>query len=164
MNASHSKPAPLPTPPAPEEASSQVVKVQLKLREMILQDRWRAGDALPGERDLAGELDCSRASLREALSVLEAQGIIDSRAGGRSTVRATPRSAYGSVLELQLTILPPRPHPSPAPDARHRRVTSIICRLQDGRPCSLSNLAMRNTTGNGVLSKTTATDDSWRST
>lgn len=116
-----------------------------KLREMILQGRWRAGDALPGERDLAGELDCSRASLREALSVLEAQGIIDSRAGGRSTVRATPRSAYGSVLELQLTILPPRPHPSPAPDARHRRVTSIICRLQDGRPCSLSNLAMRNT-------------------
>ena len=36
MNASLSTPALLPTTPGPEEGYSQVVKVQLKLREMIL--------------------------------------------------------------------------------------------------------------------------------
>lgn len=75
-----------------------------RLREMILHGRWQAGDALPSERDLASELSCSRASLRESLRVLEAQGIIDSKPGGRSTIRASARSAYGSVLELQLAI------------------------------------------------------------
>lgn len=88
----------------PEALTAAQWPVLSKLREMILKGRWKAGQALPGERDLASELDCSRASLREALRVLEAQGIIDSRAGGRSTVRAQARSAYGSVLELQLAI------------------------------------------------------------
>lgn len=71
---------------------------------MILERRWRAGDVLPGERALAAEIQCSRASLREALRVLEAQGIIDSVPGGRSTIRHRARSAFGSVLELQLAL------------------------------------------------------------
>lgn len=75
-----------------------------QLRSMILRGRWQAGEALPGERDLASELNCSRASLRESLRVLEAQGIIDSKPGGRSTIRSEARSAYGRVLELQLAI------------------------------------------------------------
>ena len=80
------------------------LRVLAQLREMILGGRWGAGDTLPGERDLATELGCSRASLREALRVLEAQGIIDSKPGGRSTIRSRARSAFGSVLELQLAL------------------------------------------------------------
>lgn len=75
-----------------------------QLRVMLIDGRWKAGDTLPGERDLASELGCSRASLREALRVLEAQGIIDSKPGGRSRVRSSARSAFGSVLELQLAL------------------------------------------------------------
>ena len=43
MNASLTTPALLPTTPAPEEGYSQVVKVQLKLREMILAGELAAG-------------------------------------------------------------------------------------------------------------------------
>lgn len=86
------------------EGQSTEPSVLDRLRTMILDGRWRAGDVLPGERALAAEISCSRASLREALRVLEAQGIIDSVPGGRSTIRHRARSAFGSVLELQLAL------------------------------------------------------------
>lgn len=89
---------------SPQPSLESPPSVLSQLREMILRGRWEAGDTLPGERDLAAELHCSRASLRECLRVLEAQGIIDSKPGGRSTIRSSARSAFGGILELQLAL------------------------------------------------------------
>lgn len=47
-----------------------------QIEEQILAGRLRPGDRLPPERELAGMLGVSRAAIREALRVLEAQGVL----------------------------------------------------------------------------------------
>ena len=68
--------------------------------------RLRIGDRLPGERALAETLGVSRASLREALRVLEALGTIRSSTGSGpnagTIVTAAPEQALSLALNLQL--------------------------------------------------------------
>ncbi|MFC7456287.1 FadR/GntR family transcriptional regulator [Brachybacterium sp. GCM10030267] len=79
-----------------------------QIRQRILDGRLTAGMHLPNERDFAEQLGCSRASLREALRILESQGIIDVRVGGGrgsgAVITGSPRSSMGDVLELQLAL------------------------------------------------------------
>lgn len=49
---------------------------------LILEGVVRSGDRLPGERELARQLDVSRPILREALKLLEARGLLVTRPGG----------------------------------------------------------------------------------
>lgn len=51
------------------------------LREQILRGDIPAGDILPNERDLVSQFGLSRGSVREALRVLEAQGLVSTRLG-----------------------------------------------------------------------------------
>ncbi|GAA5171526.1 FadR/GntR family transcriptional regulator [Amycolatopsis dongchuanensis] len=48
----------------------------------------KAGDRLPSERDLAERLRVSRASLKQAIVVLEVQGLVEIRHGGGTYLRA----------------------------------------------------------------------------
>ncbi|HZG70048.1 MAG TPA: FadR/GntR family transcriptional regulator [Chondromyces sp.] len=57
-------------------------QIVVQIRELIQEGKILPGDRLPGERELSSILGCSRASLREALRVLEAEGIIISKPGG----------------------------------------------------------------------------------
>src|SRR5947208_3036285 len=57
------------------------------------------GSRLPAERDLAERLGVSRNVLREAFRVLEARGIVRSRAGGGRFVRADNLSAARSIAD-----------------------------------------------------------------
>jgi len=52
------------------------------LRTEILQQRYRCGDRLPSERDLATRFDASRGAVREGLSQLEQLGLIQILPGG----------------------------------------------------------------------------------
>ena len=52
------------------------------LRDEILTQRYRAGERLPSERDLASRFDASRGAVREALSQLEQLGLIRIYPGG----------------------------------------------------------------------------------
>jgi DNA-binding FadR family transcriptional regulator len=52
------------------------------LRGEILDQRYREGDRLPSERDLAAHFNASRGAVREALSQLEQIGLIDIQPGG----------------------------------------------------------------------------------
>lgn len=51
------------------------------LQRRILDGQYPAGSALPGQRDLSESLGISRASLREAISMLEALGMLRSQPG-----------------------------------------------------------------------------------
>ncbi|ODT14067.1 MAG: GntR family transcriptional regulator [Kaistia sp. SCN 65-12] len=65
---------------------------------MIQDGRLKPGDRLPPQRDLANDLNVSRATLREALSILATIGEIAARPGGRGFVCTDPaeRSAMPS--------------------------------------------------------------------
>ncbi|CAM3863627.1 FadR/GntR family transcriptional regulator [Kibdelosporangium persicum] len=53
-----------------------------RLREYVAQENLAAGDRLPAERDLAQRLGVSRASVKQAIVVLEVQGYVEARHGG----------------------------------------------------------------------------------
>lgn len=77
----------LTSPPAPP--LSQLVAQQL--RELIFKDqRFSPGDRIPNERSLAKELGVSRASLREAIKILAANGVLVIRRGVGTFVSETP--------------------------------------------------------------------------
>lgn len=57
-----------------------------QLRRLIWTQQFKPGDRLPSERELAERLGVSRTILREAVSVLEAQGLIRTRHGSGSYV------------------------------------------------------------------------------
>ena len=64
------------------------------IRQLIDEQGYRPGDALPSQRDLAERLGVSRASLREALSSLSALGVISVQAGkGVFVQERTPQPA-----------------------------------------------------------------------
>ncbi len=72
----------------------------------ILAGRYANGTRLPAERDLAAHLGVSRGAVREAIRVLQAQGILVSGTGrGNGTrVQARPSNAIGRILRLQLAL------------------------------------------------------------
>lgn len=53
-----------------------------RLREYAKEAGLTRGDRLPSERDLAEQLGTSRASVKQALIVLEVQGLVETRHGG----------------------------------------------------------------------------------
>lgn len=73
-----------------------------RLRELIVQGRFAPGDYLPTERDLVTESALSRTSVRDALRVLEAEGLISTKAGrtGGSMVTLPGRESVSRSVEL----------------------------------------------------------------
>jgi len=68
---------------------SQIVAQQLE--EFIFKDqRFSPGEKIPDERSLAKELGVSRTSLREAIKVLVARGVLEIRRGVGTFVSKTP--------------------------------------------------------------------------
>lgn len=70
------------------------------LRGEILRGRFRAGERLPAERDLARRLGAHRSSIREALRSLEQLGLVSIRRGGGATVRALREASLEVVPHL----------------------------------------------------------------
>jgi DNA-binding FadR family transcriptional regulator len=60
------------------------------IRDDILRGRYRPGERLPSERELARALEVSRASVREALAALQLRGVVETRAGAGTFVTAEP--------------------------------------------------------------------------
>lgn len=95
---------PVPRMRAHEEVARQ-------LRELMQQGVLRPDDRLPPERELARRFGVSRATIRQALSVLQAVGLIESRAGDGTFTREDPatlnvtnlasalRAAQASLIE-----------------------------------------------------------------
>ncbi len=68
-------------PPARFSAQNRSRALQAEIMELILDRDLKAGDALPTEAELAVELGIGRNTLREALKVLQALGVVEIRHG-----------------------------------------------------------------------------------
>src|SRR5882762_6762665 len=73
-----------------------------KLRELILSSGLAVGTPLPTERELVAQSGLSRTSVREALRVLETEGLVLTKAGrnGGSQVRRPGRESISRSFEL----------------------------------------------------------------
>jgi GntR family transcriptional repressor for pyruvate dehydrogenase complex len=61
-----------------------------RLHTLMSSGALKPGDPLPGERVLAELFQISRGTLREAFRILEHQGLIETRPGGRRRLRGLP--------------------------------------------------------------------------
>jgi DNA-binding FadR family transcriptional regulator len=71
-------------------ARSVSVRIAAHLERLITLGELNPGDRLPAERDLAADLQVSRASLREAMHELEAKKLIERRPGRGTLVLPPP--------------------------------------------------------------------------
>ncbi|MEG3155569.1 FadR/GntR family transcriptional regulator [Sphingomonas sp. RB1R13] len=73
-----------------------------RLKQEILSDGYALGAALPTERELVSTTGLSRGSVREALRILEAQGLVNTRAGryGGTTVSQPTTVQLASHVNL----------------------------------------------------------------
>ena len=72
---------------APVRVFEQAVE---QIRELILSGEFEPNEKLPSEVELSKQLDVSRSSIREALRVLEAEGVIDVKRGAGVFVATNP--------------------------------------------------------------------------
>ena len=85
-----------------------VVKASVKdqtleqLKKYILSGVLRPGERLPSERALAEALGVGRYSVREALKVLQAVGLVEPRIGEGTFLTANTGASFGRILGLSL--------------------------------------------------------------
>lgn len=100
-------------PPAAPEwvavARSHTYELVLdRIEEQIVAGNLRVGDRLPAERDLATQLGVSRSSVREAVRILQAQGVVTSSVGtgprSGTVIAALPAEALTRMIRLHLAL------------------------------------------------------------
>lgn len=83
----------------PIEANDKLYqKVLRQLEELIKKGELNAGDKLPPERQLAECLGVSRPALKQALSSLEALGVIECRQGDGNYVQPLNKKLFNPVV------------------------------------------------------------------
>jgi len=86
-----------------EEGGSQAVKVQLKLREMVLAGALQAGSRIT-ELALVEKLGVSRTPIRAALIRLEQEGLLQQMPSGGFAVRKFSQADVADAIELRGTV------------------------------------------------------------
>lgn len=96
----------MPDAAQPAETGRAHERVLDHIRDRIVAGELRPGDHLAPERELSEQLGLSRGSVREALRVLEAMGIVDARRGpgeaGGTVIREEPGEALSRLLQLEV--------------------------------------------------------------
>jgi GntR family transcriptional regulator, transcriptional repressor for pyruvate dehydrogenase complex len=90
----------------PVEGRRAFEEILFQLEDAILAGHLSAGDRLPPERELAQRFEVSRTSVREALRVLEALGIVRVRRGADNgaTLLEEPSNALTHLLRFYLAL------------------------------------------------------------
>ncbi|RVW01274.1 MocR-like transcription factor YczR [Rhodococcus xishaensis] len=106
------------------------------IRLLVHDGRIPLGSALPGERDLAGELKVSRTTVTTAYSVLREEGYLSSRQGSRSTVTLPVTSHDHEPTEVQRRTLPD----GGVVDLTYAAMTAPASAVQDAYSAALQDL------------------------
>ncbi len=108
-----------------------------QIRRLIDDGALRPGDRLPGERQLSTRLGISRGTVREALQLLEAIGLLEIRQGEGTFVRASEADAERLRLEWRAWVL------------RHRERVREMLEVREGLEALAAELAAvrQSTTG-----------------
>lgn len=85
---------------SPPERERLGERIAAEIRHRILSTGIGAGQKLPSERDLAGQLKVSRVVIREALQILECSGLIAIRAGGAVVTDELHKPVARSIADL----------------------------------------------------------------
>ena len=90
----------------PVESRRAFEEILFQLEEAISAGHLGAGDRLPAERELATQFEVSRTSVREALRVLEALGLVRVRRGAENgaTLLREPGNALSNLLRFYLAL------------------------------------------------------------
>lgn len=86
-------------PIRPKKISEEIVS---QIKALISAGELKPGERIPSERDMANMLGVSRPSVREAIMVLEAMGLIESRQGGGTYVRSLTENALADPLSAMV--------------------------------------------------------------
>lgn len=86
----------------PIERASVKDQALAQLKQFIASEGLAAGERLPSERELARQLGIGRNSVREALKVLEALGIVESRVGEGTFILEQPGATLGRTIGLSI--------------------------------------------------------------
>lgn len=73
-------------------------QVMDSIQELIVSRDLQPGDALPTEKQIAEELGVSKSSVREAVKMLEALGIVEIRRGLCTVISENPEQGYLNVI------------------------------------------------------------------
>lgn len=82
-------------PIRPKKISEEIVS---QIKELITIGELAPGERIPSERELAQMLGVSRPSVREAIMVLDAMGLLEARQGGGTYVRSLTAAALSDPL------------------------------------------------------------------
>jgi GntR family transcriptional regulator, transcriptional repressor for pyruvate dehydrogenase complex len=85
----------------PVRRSRSLDEVLRQIEDAIVSRRYQSGDRLPNERDLSQAFGVSRSTVREALRVLEAMGMVEIRLGATGGIFVTQPDGQmvGKALE-----------------------------------------------------------------
>ncbi len=87
-------------PIKPKKISEEIVE---QIKALISKGQLKPGERVPSERDLAAMLGVSRPSVREAIMVLDAMGLVESRQGGGTYVRSLTEQSMTDPLTGMVT-------------------------------------------------------------
>ncbi len=87
-------------PSVPADSRRLYAKVAEQIRQKVMSGEFLRGERLPGEIKLSSRFGVSRATLREALRLLEDEGLIMSRRGAGSFVRPESRRIVEGLEKL----------------------------------------------------------------
>jgi GntR family transcriptional repressor for pyruvate dehydrogenase complex len=89
------------TPIKPKKISAQIAE---QIRNSIMSGEFAPGDRLPPERELAEMFGVSRPSVREALNILGASGLVEALQGGGTTVKSLMEQGSGNTLSDMIRV------------------------------------------------------------
>lgn len=88
----------------PVKKGSVVSLVMERIKEAILNKELKSGDYLPSEAELTKNLGVSKSSVREAIKMLQAMGVVEVRRGQGTIIRNHPSEDYISPMIFQLML------------------------------------------------------------
>lgn len=87
---------------SPRQQDSVVIFVLERIKEALMKKELQAGDYLPSEAELTQSLGVSKTSVREAIKMLQAMGIVEVKRGQRTRIREHPGEGAINTMLFQL--------------------------------------------------------------